>query len=218
MTALRVRPQKIICVGLNYPAHAAEGAVEPPDRPILFAKWPNALIGDGDPIILPPSVAPRADFEGELGVVIGRTARRLSPDDALDVVAGYICANDVSAREIQFADGQWTRGKSLDTFCPVGPTVVPAAEIPDPQALRLTTTLNGDVMQDASTAEMIFSVAEIIAFISEAITLEEGDLLLTGTPSGVGAFRDPPVMLAPGDVISVEIERVGTLTNPVLGG
>jgi 5-carboxymethyl-2-hydroxymuconate isomerase len=209
------QPQKIVCIGLNYRDHAAEGAIEAPQRPLLFAKWPNTLIGPGEDIVLPAEVTQRVDYEAELGVVIGRTASRVSVDDALDVVAGYLCANDVSARDLQFGDGQWTRGKSLDTFCPVGPAMVPAAEIPDPQALRVRTLLNGEVMQDASTADMIFGVAQLIAFVTEAITLEPGDLLLTGTPAGVGAFREPPVWLAPGDSVSIEIDGVGTLTNPV---
>ena len=178
------RPQKIICVGLNYHDHAAEGAQKVPERPLLFAKWPNTLIGPREPIVL-PSITAKVDYEGELAAVIGRQARGLSVDDALDVVAGYLCSNDVSARDLQFSDGQWVRGKTLDTFCPVGPALVPASEIPDPQALRLKTILNGEVVQDAPTADMIFSVAEIVAFVSEAITLEPGDLILTGTPAGV---------------------------------
>jgi 2-keto-4-pentenoate hydratase/2-oxohepta-3-ene-1,7-dioic acid hydratase in catechol pathway len=208
------RPQKIICVGLNYHDHAAEGSAKVPERPLLFAKWPNTLIGPGDPIMLPEATE-KVDYEGELALVIGRTARGLSEDDALDAVAGYLCANDVSARDLQFADGQWTRGKSLDTFCPVGPTLVPASEVPDPQALRLRTILNGDVVQEAPTSDMIFSVAQIVSFTSQAITLEPGDLILTGTPSGVGIFRDPELLLQPGDEVTVEIEGVGRLTNPV---
>jgi 2-keto-4-pentenoate hydratase/2-oxohepta-3-ene-1,7-dioic acid hydratase in catechol pathway len=210
-------PSKIICVGLNYRDHASEGAVDAPERPLLFAKWPNTLTGHGKPIVVPTALTEQIDFEGELGVVIGRRARGVAESVALDVVDGYVCANDVTARDLQFGDGQWTRGKSLDTFCPVGPALVPSAAIPDPQDLRLRTTLNGEVMQDATTADMIFSVAEIIAFVTQAITLEPGDLLLTGTPAGVGAFRDPAVWLTPGDVISVEIEGIGTLINPVRG-
>jgi 5-carboxymethyl-2-hydroxymuconate isomerase len=147
--------------------------------------------------------------------VIGTRAQRVGVDDALDVVAGYLCANDVSARDLQFADRQWVRGKSLDTFCPIGPALVPASEIPDPQALQLKTILNGEVVQEAPTSNMIFSVAQIVAFISEAITLEPGDLILTGTPAGVGIFRDPELLLQPGDEVTVEIEGLGTLTNPV---
>jgi 2,4-diketo-3-deoxy-L-fuconate hydrolase len=207
-------PQKIICVGLNYTDHAAEASLQLPERPLLFAKWPNTLIGPREPIVL-PSITSKVDYEGELAVVIGRRGSRLSVDDALDAVAGYLCANDVSARDLQFADKQWVRGKSLDTFSPIGPSVVPASEIPDPQALRLKTILNGEVVQDAPTSNMIFSVAEIVAFVSEAITLEPGDLILTGTPAGVGIFRKPELLLQPGDEVTVEIEGIGTLTNPV---
>jgi 2-keto-4-pentenoate hydratase/2-oxohepta-3-ene-1,7-dioic acid hydratase in catechol pathway len=208
------RPQKIICVGLNYLDHAAEGSATIPERPLLFAKWPNTLIGAREPIVL-PSISAKVDYEGELAAVIGTRAQRVGVDDALDVVAGYLCANDVSARDLQFADRQWVRGKSLDTFCPIGPTLVPASEIPDPQALQLRTILNGEVVQEAPTSSMIFSVAQIVAFISEAITLEPGDLILTGTPAGVGIFRDPELLLQPGDEVTVEIEGLGTLTNPV---
>jgi 2-keto-4-pentenoate hydratase/2-oxohepta-3-ene-1,7-dioic acid hydratase in catechol pathway len=211
------RPQKIICVGLNYHDHAAEGAQKVPERPLLFAKWPNTLIGPQEPIVLHP-ITSKVDYEGELAVVIGREARGLGVDDALDVVAGYLCSNDVSARDLQFSDGQWVRGKTLDTFCPVGPALVPASEIPDPQALHLRTILNGEVVQDAPTSDMIFSVAQIIAFVSEAITLEPGDLILTGTPAGVGIFRKPELLLKPGDEVTVEIEGIGTLTNPVTAG
>jgi 2-keto-4-pentenoate hydratase/2-oxohepta-3-ene-1,7-dioic acid hydratase in catechol pathway len=208
------RPQKIICVGLNYLDHAAEGSATLPERPLLFAKWPNTLIGAREPIVL-PSISAKVDYEGELAAVIGTRAQRVGVDDALDVVAGYLCANDVSARDLQFADRQWVRGKSLDTFCPIGPSLVPASEIPDPQALQLRTILNGEVVQEAPTSSMIFSVAQIVAFISEAITLEPGDLILTGTPAGVGIFRDPELLLQPGDEVTVEIEGLGTLTNPV---
>jgi 2-keto-4-pentenoate hydratase/2-oxohepta-3-ene-1,7-dioic acid hydratase in catechol pathway len=210
------RPSKIIAVGLNYRDHAAESQMELPDRPLLFAKWPNSLIGDGEAIRIPPESA-QVDFEAELGVVIGESSRRPVPvSSALELVAGYICLNDVSARDVQFADGQWTRGKSFDTFCPVGPALVPASSVPDPQALRIRCLLNGQTMQDATTADMIFSVAEVIAFISASIALEPGDVIASGTPPGVGFARTPPVYLAPGDVVTVEIESIGTLTNPVV--
>jgi 2,4-didehydro-3-deoxy-L-rhamnonate hydrolase len=209
------RPGKIVCVGLNYSDHAEEQGVDLPERPLLFAKWPNTLIGPGEPIVI-PAVTERVDYEAELGVVIGSHARQVAVENALEAVAGYVCANDVSARDLQFGDGQWTRGKSLDTFCPVGPALVPAAEIADPQALGIRAILNGEVMQDSTTANMVFGVAEIVAFVSQAITLEPGDLILTGTPAGVGVFRDPPVLLQPGDEITVEIDGVGTLTNPVV--
>jgi 2-keto-4-pentenoate hydratase/2-oxohepta-3-ene-1,7-dioic acid hydratase in catechol pathway len=209
------RPGKIVCVGLNYRDHAAEGGQDLPKAPLLFAKWPNTLIGDGDPVVLPPE-STQVDYEAELGVVIGAKAKRVSENDALDHVAGYICVNDVSARDLQFADGQWTRGKSPDTFCPVGPRLVPRDEIADPQALAIRCIVNGEALQDSSTAQMIFSVAEIIAYASQVITLEEGDLIATGTPAGVGVFRDPKVLLKDGDEVSVEIEGLGTLTNPFI--
>jgi 2-keto-4-pentenoate hydratase/2-oxohepta-3-ene-1,7-dioic acid hydratase in catechol pathway len=201
----RPRPEKIVCVGLNYRAHSAEQDVEPPERPLLFAKWPNTLITEGEPIVL-PRISDQVDFEAELGVAIGEGGR----------IWGYTCLNDVSARDLQFSDRQWTRGKSLDTFCPVGPALVPAADVPDPQALRIRALLNGETMQDATTADMIFGVDELVAFVSEAITLSPGDLIATGTPEGVGVFRDPPVFLAPGDEIVVEIDGVGRLANRVV--
>ena len=208
------RPQKIICIGLNYRDHAEEQGVALPDRPLLFAKWPNTLIGPGEPIRL-PSISREVDYEAELGVVIGERVSRASPDNALEAVRGYLCANDVSGRDVQFSDKQWVRGKSFDTFCPVGPALVSAADIPDPQALRIRAILNGEVMQDSTTANMVFGVADIVSFVSQAITLEPGDLILTGTPAGVGVFRDPKVLLQPGDEITVEIDGLGALTNPV---
>jgi 2-keto-4-pentenoate hydratase/2-oxohepta-3-ene-1,7-dioic acid hydratase in catechol pathway len=208
------RPGKIVCVGLNYHDHAEEGGAELPKAPLLFAKWANTLIGHGEPIVL-PAASKEVDYEAELGVVIGTTAKHVSERDALDVVQGYICVNDVSARDLQFADGQWTRGKSPDTFCPVGPRLVAREEIDDPQALAIRCVLNGQTMQDSSTSQMIFSVAEIIAYVTRVITLEPGDLIATGTPAGVGVFRDPKVLLKEGDEVSVEIEGLGTLTNPV---
>ena len=210
------RPQKIVCVGLNYRDHAEEQGVALPKRPLLFAKWPNTLIADGEPIRLPP-ITRQVDYEAELGVVIDRHASRVAVTDALDFVRGFVAANDVSARDLQFSDGQWVRGKSLDTFLPVG-ELVPASRVPDPQALGIRAVLNGNVMQDSNTSNMVFSVAEIVSFVSEAITLEPGDLILTGTPAGVGAFRTPPVWLQAGDEITIEIDTIGALTNPVVAG
>ncbi|MFN2629587.1 MAG: fumarylacetoacetate hydrolase family protein [Gaiellaceae bacterium] len=207
-------PQKIVCVGLNYRDHAEEQGVELPERPLLFAKWPNTLIGPGDPIRV-PSICKHPDYEAELGVVIGRRATRVSTDDALDFVRGYVVANDVSGRDLQFSDGQWVRGKSLDTFLPVG-EIVPASAVPDPQTLPIRALLNGETMQDSNTSNQIFGVAEVISFVSQAITLEPGDLIITGTPAGVGAFRDPKVWLRPGDEITIEIEGLGSITNPVI--
>ena len=208
------RPQKIVCVGLNYRDHAEEQGVDLPERPILFAKWPNTLIGPGEPIVV-PAISEQVDYEAELGVVIGERVKGVSTENALEAVAGYVCVNDVSARDLQFADGQWVRGKSPDTFCPVGPRLVPRDEIPDPQALRIRALLNGEALQDSTTANMVFGVAEIVAFVSQAITLDPGDLIATGTPAGVGAFRKPPVFMKPGDEITIEIDGVGALTNPV---
>jgi 2,4-didehydro-3-deoxy-L-rhamnonate hydrolase len=215
MPALPIdRPGKIVCVGLNYRDHAAESNDEPPSRPLLFAKWQTSLIGPGEAIVL-PAISQEVDFEAELGVVIGRRARQVSVDDAVDFVAGYLCVNDVSARDVQRDDGQWTRGKSFDTFCPVGPRIVEAAEVSNPQALGIRCLVNGEALQDSNTSEMIFSVAEVIAFASEAITLEPGDLIATGTPAGVGFARTPPVFLRPGDEVTVEVDGLGSLTNPV---
>jgi 2-keto-4-pentenoate hydratase/2-oxohepta-3-ene-1,7-dioic acid hydratase in catechol pathway len=207
-------PQKIVCVGLNYRDHAEEQGVDLPERPLLFAKWPNTLISSGDPIRI-PAISEKVDYEAELGVVVGRRAAQVSVDDALDHVEGYVVANDVSGRDLQFSDGQWVRGKSLDTFLPVS-DLVPASQVPDPQALPIRAILNGEVMQDSNTSNQIFGVAEVVAFISQAITLEPGDLIITGTPAGVGAFRDPPVWLKPGDEITIEIDGLGSITNPVV--
>ena len=211
------RPGKIVCVGLNYRDHAEEQGTDLPTAPLLFAKWGNTLIGPGDPIVIPPLVT-KCDYEAELGVVIGSTVRNVSAENALEAVAGYVCVNDVSARDLQFADGQWTRGKSPDTFCPVGPSLVPRDEVPDPQALAIRAILNGETMQDSTTANMVFGVAEIIEYVTRTITLEPGDLIATGTPAGVGAFRDPSVYMQPGDEITIEIEGLGSLTNPVTAG
>jgi 2-keto-4-pentenoate hydratase/2-oxohepta-3-ene-1,7-dioic acid hydratase in catechol pathway len=210
------RPGKIICVGLNYRDHAEEQGADLPTAPLLFAKWENALIGPGEPIVIPPIVT-RCDYEAELGVVIGTRARDVSAENALEAVGGYICVNDVSARDLQFADGQWTRGKSPDTFCPVGPRLVPRDDVPDPQNLTIRAILNGETLQDSTTANMVFGVAEIIEYVTQTITLEPGDLIATGTPAGVGAFRDPKVFMKPGDEITIEIEGLGSLTNPVAG-
>ena len=210
------RPGKIVCVGLNYRDHAEEQGVELPRAPLFFAKYTTALIGPGDPIVIPPVVT-KCDYEAELGVVIGRTVKGVSVEDALDAVAGYLVANDVSARDLQFADGQWTRGKSPDTFCPVGP-LVPAEDVPDPHALPIRALVNGEVLQDSSTANMIFGIAEIVSYASQTSTLEAGDLILTGTPAGVGVFRDPQRLLQPGDTVTIQIDGLGELTNPVVAG
>jgi len=210
------RPGKIICVGLNYRDHAEEQGVDLPKEPLFFAKYTTALIGPGDPIVI-PSVVTQCDYEAELGVVIGERVRNVSKENALEAVRGYVCANDVSARNLQFADGQWTRGKSPDTFCPVGP-LVPAAEIPDPHSLTIRAIVSGEVLQDSTTANLIFGVDEIIRHASLTSTLEPGDLILTGTPAGVGIFRDPRRLLQPGDEVTIEIEGLCELTNPFVAG
>lgn len=207
------RPGKIIAVGRNYREHAAEEAADLPGEPLLFAKLPGALVGDGATVRWSAGLTSQVDYEAELAVVIGRRTRSVSVGEALDYVLGYSCLNDVSARDLQVRDGQWTRAKGLDTFCPMGPWLVTTAEIPDPGALRVRCRVNGEVRQDATTAELVHGVAELIAFCSQSFTLEAGDIIATGTPGGVGAFRDPPVFLADGDVVEVEIDAIGTLRN-----
>ena len=210
------RPGKIVCIGLNYRDHAEEQGAELPKAPLLFAKFPTSLIGPGDAIVIPPIVT-KCDYEAELGVVLGATVKQVSKENALEAVAGYVVANDVSARDLQFGDGQWTRGKSPDTFCPVGP-LVPAADVPDPHVLSIRALLNGEVVQDSTTANLVFGIDEVISYASQTATLEAGDLILTGTPAGVGIFRTPPRLLEPGDEITIEIDGVGSLTNPVVAG
>src|SRR5580765_6117006 len=210
------RPGKIVCVGLNYKDHAEEQGVDLPKAPLFFAKYTTSLIGPGDAIVI-PSVVEQCDYEAELGVVIGETVRNVSKENAVEAVAGYVVANDVSARDLQFADGQWTRGKSPDTFCPVGP-LVPAAEIADPHALGIRALLNGETVQDSTTANLIFGIDEVVSYVSRTSTLEQGDLILTGTPAGVGVFRDPQRLLQAGDEITIEIEGLESLTNPVVAG
>ncbi len=211
-------PSKVVAIGLNYWDHIREHGGAPPAYPILFPKFPSAIIGQGDPITWNPTLTQQVDFEAELGVIIGARARRVAPEQALDYVFGYCPLNDISARDLQFDEKggkQFTRGKSLDTFCPLGPAIVTADEIPDPQNLNIRSILNGAVMQNANTKEMVASVAKLIEFITQGITLLPGDIIATGTPAGVGHFRKPPVYLKPGDVIEVEIDGLGRLTNRV---
>jgi len=210
------RPGKIVCVGLNYRDHAEEQGAELPAAPLLFAKWTTALVGPGEPIVIPPIVE-KADYEAELGVVIGERVKDVSKENAFEAVRGYLCANDVSARDLQFGDGQWTRGKSPDTFCPVGP-MTPRDEVSDPHALRIRAIVSGEVLQDSTTANLIFGIDEVIAYASQTTTLEPGDLILTGTPAGVGVFRDPQRLLQPGDEVTIEIDGLTSLTNPVVAG
>jgi 2-keto-4-pentenoate hydratase/2-oxohepta-3-ene-1,7-dioic acid hydratase in catechol pathway len=207
------RPGKIVAVGLNYHDHAAEGGVSIPTVPMLFAKFPTAVVGPAATVEWDPRLTDAVDLEAELGVVIGRTARRVDEDAALEHVLGYTCLNDVSARDLQYADKQFVRAKSLDTFCPMGPAVVTADEVGDPGVLAVRSYRNGELMQDGNTADLIFSVPYLVAFCSRAFTLEPGDVIATGTPAGVGYFREPKVLLHEGDVIVVEIESIGRLEN-----
>ena len=185
------RPGKVVAIGRNYRDHAAEEGVEPPTAPLIFSKWSSCVVGPGAEIRWDPELTSQVDYEAELAVVIGRTARRVSEAEALDYVLGYTCLNDVSARDLQFGDGQWVRGKSLDTFCPMGPVLVTADEIDDPQTLAIACRVGGRTLQDATTADMYFGVAAIISHCSQAFRLDPGDVIATGTPGGVGIFRDP---------------------------
>ncbi len=212
-----VRPSKILAIGRNYVDHAIEGGAEPPSTPLLFNKLPNSLSAHNAPIAL-SNLSQKVDYEAELAVVIGRRARQVSEANALEHVFGYTLINDVSARDLQFGDGQWTRGKGLDTFAPLGPFITTRDEIADVQALKIEGRLNGEVMQSSNTAKMIFKIGYLISYLSQGITLEPGDVIATGTPEGVGVFRDPPVLLKAGDVYEVEIEGLGTLRNPVIAG
>jgi 2-keto-4-pentenoate hydratase/2-oxohepta-3-ene-1,7-dioic acid hydratase in catechol pathway len=207
------RPGKVIAIGRNYRDHAAESGSEPPPAPLIFAKFPTSVVGPGADIRWNIGLTTQVDYEAELGVVIGATAREVGPEDALSYVLGYTCLDDVSARDLQFGDGQWTRGKSLDTFCPIGPVVVSGDEIGDGADLAIRCLVNGEERQSARTSDLYFGVAEIVSHCSKAFTLEPGDIIATGTPAGVGAFRKPPVWLADGDEVVVEIEGIGRLAN-----
>jgi 2-keto-4-pentenoate hydratase/2-oxohepta-3-ene-1,7-dioic acid hydratase in catechol pathway len=209
------RPGKLICIGLNYRDHAAESNMPIPERPVVFSKFSTAVIAPGEPVVL-PATSQQVDYEAELAVVIGRRAKSVSAARAYDYVLGYTAFNDVSARDFQFADGQWQRGKSCDTFAPMGQTIVTADVITDPHKLSIKLILNGKTMQDSNTDQLIFSVPELIEFLSRTITLEPGDVIATGTPSGVGFARKPPVFLQPGDEMVVDIEGIGNLGNPVV--
>jgi 2-keto-4-pentenoate hydratase/2-oxohepta-3-ene-1,7-dioic acid hydratase in catechol pathway len=207
------RPGKIVAIGLNYMDHVRESGAEPPKTPLVFAKFTTAVIDHEQEIRIPRALTERVDWEVELAAVIGERASRVSEDEALNYVRGYTIGNDVSARDLQFADGQWVRAKSLDTFCPLGPEVV---EIEDPQNLKLQTRVNGETMQDSNTSEMIFGVAQLISFCSHSFALEPGDVVLTGTPWGCGEFMEPKRSLKDGDVVECEIEGIGILRNPVV--
>jgi 2-keto-4-pentenoate hydratase/2-oxohepta-3-ene-1,7-dioic acid hydratase in catechol pathway len=209
-------PEKIICLGLNYRDHAQETGLEAPPAPLLFAKYRNSLIGNNAPIEL-PLVSEAVDYEGELAVVIGRRCKGIAARDGLAHVAGAMAFNDVSARDLQFRTSQWLAGKALDGFAPCGPELVLMDEIDDIQHLDISTRLNGEVVQSANTSQMIFSVADTVSYISGLMTLEVGDIIATGTPAGVGFTRDPPLLLSDGDLVEIDIERIGVLSNPVQG-
>jgi 2-keto-4-pentenoate hydratase/2-oxohepta-3-ene-1,7-dioic acid hydratase in catechol pathway len=209
------RPSKILCIGLNYLDHVRESGAEPPASPVLFAKYPNSLVGHGQEIRFDQANSTQVDFEVELAAVIGRRARNVDDADALSHVFGYTAANDVSARDVQFENSQWVRGKSFDTFCPMGPWVVTADELGNPQDLRLRCWVGDILYQDGRTSDMIFDVAHLVSYLSRTMTLEPGDLLLTGTPWGVGFARTPPVFLRDGDVVRIAIDRIGELVNQV---
>jgi 2-keto-4-pentenoate hydratase/2-oxohepta-3-ene-1,7-dioic acid hydratase in catechol pathway len=206
-------PSKVVAIGLNYMDHCRELNIEPPRSPVIFAKFPSAVVGPGAAIRWDPALTRQVDYEVELAVVMGRTARHVSAAEALECVAGYTICNDVTARDLQFSDRQWVRGKSLDTFCPLGPWLVTRDEIPDAHNLSVRCTVNDEVLQDSTTAEMIWGVPQLIEIISRAFSLLPGDVIATGTPSGVGVFRSPQVFLKHGDVVTVEIEGLGQLTN-----
>ena len=209
------RPGKLICIGLNYRDHAAESNMAIPERPVMFSKFATAVIAPGEAVVLPAS-SKQVDYEAELAVIIGRRAKSVSANRALEYVLGYTAFNDVSARDFQFADGQWQRGKSCDTFAPMGPTIVTADVIPNPHKLSIKLRLNGQTMQDSNTDNLIFGIPQLISFLSETITLEPGDVIATGTPAGVGFARKPPVFLKDGDKMEVEIEGLGILNSPVV--
>jgi len=206
-------PEKVVCVGLNYREHIEEGDNEEPDNPVLFSKFPTSVNGPGQDIEWDPDLTQQVDYEAELVAVIGEETREVSPDEALDHVAGYTVGNDVSARDLQHGDGQWVRGKSLDTFAPVGPELVTSDEVGDPHGLDIWTEVDGERLQDSSTGNLIFGVDELISFCSQAFTLNPGDLVFTGTPPGVGVYREPPVLLEEGDSVTVGVEGLGELTN-----
>lgn len=210
-----LRPGKIVAIGKNYAEHAKETGGSVPTAPIIFAKFPSSIIATGDPITWSESITTQVDWEGELAVVIGKKARNVSEEDALNYVFGYTVAHDVSARDLQIrTDSQWTRGKSLDTFCPLGPWIVTTDELADPHNLSITTTVNGQVMQDGNTKDFIFNIPTLISYCSRMFTLEPGDLILTGTPSGVGEGMKPPQYLKDGDVVDIEIQNIGKISNP----
>ncbi|HLR25325.1 MAG TPA: fumarylacetoacetate hydrolase family protein [Fodinibius sp.] len=209
-------PPKIVAIGLNYMDHASESKMEVPDTPLVFTKFSSSIISATDAVEIPVELTQEVDYEVELGIVIGKKAKNVSPEDAMDHVFGYTVINDVSARDLQFSDEQWVRGKSLDTFCPMGPVIVTADEISDPQDLNIQCGVNGKTLQDDNTKNMIFDVADLVSRLSHSFTLEPGDIIASGTPQGVGFSRKPPIYLTPGDTMRTWIEGIGELNNPVI--
>lgn len=212
---LMTNPTKIICIGLNYYDHCRETGTEVPKSPITFVKYPSAIIGPEENITWSPEASSQVDYEAELAFVIKRTAKNVPANEAFDYIAGYTMLNDISARDVQFSEGQWVRSKSFDTFCPIGPYLVTSDEVGDPHQLAIKCRLNGELVQDSNTSELIFKIPFLMEFITKTCTLLPGDIVSTGTPHGVGVFRDPPIFLKPGDVIEVEIDKLGRLRNPI---
>jgi 2-keto-4-pentenoate hydratase/2-oxohepta-3-ene-1,7-dioic acid hydratase in catechol pathway len=210
------KPNKIVAIGLNYKDHARETKLPLPDQPLVFTKFTSSITGPYDQIKLPLDITAQTDLEVELAVVIGKTARRVKPDRALEHVFGFTVVNDLTARDVQFADGQWVRSKSFDTFCPIGPVIITRDELPDPGNLRLGSSINGNTMQDSNTNQLVFGIPELIARLSQSFTLEAGDVLITGTPAGVGYTQQPAVFLQPGDTVRVWVEGIGALENHVI--
>ncbi|MCC6443969.1 MAG: fumarylacetoacetate hydrolase family protein [Armatimonadetes bacterium] len=208
-------PRKFICIGLNYRDHCEEQNLPLPKVPILFAKFPTSIIGPGEAIVH-PDITEKLDYEAELAVIIGQRGRRVPEEKAYDYVAGYTICHDVSARDIQFSDGQWLRGKAFDTFAPLGPCLVTRDEVPDPHNIDIRLDVNGQALQTSNTKYLVFGVPQLIAFVSRCITLEPGDVISTGTPAGVGVFRNPPIFLQPGDTVTITLAGIGTLQNPVV--
>ncbi|MDX1617752.1 MAG: fumarylacetoacetate hydrolase family protein [Balneolaceae bacterium] len=209
-------PSKIVAIGLNYLDHASESKMDVPEHPLVFTKFTNSITGPRDPIVIPTGLTGQVDYEVELGIVIGREAKNVAEEEALSHVFGYTVLNDVSARDLQFADEQWVRGKSLDTFCPLGPVIVTGDEIEDPQAFEIGCSVNGETLQQANTRDMIFDVAALVSILSHSFTLKAGDLIASGTPQGVGFSREPPIFLREGDTVKTWVEGIGELVNPVV--
>ncbi len=210
------RPPKIVAIGLNYLDHASESKMEVPDTPLVFTKFSSSIVGPTDEIQIPVNLTQEVDYEVELGIVIGKKAKNIAPEEALSHVFGYTVINDISARDLQFSDEQWVRGKSLDTFCPMGPVILTADEVADPQSFEISCSVNGDTLQQANTRDMIFGVADLVSRLSHSFTLEAGDVIASGTPQGVGFSRKPPIYLTPGDTVRTRISSIGELNNPIV--